>query len=191
MTSTLPTLRTARLLLNPFAMEDAAAVQKLAGDYEVYRSTLTIPHPYPDGAAEKWIARHLSEFLEGRHLTLAVRRPDNALVGAIGLALVPEHRHAEMGYWIGRPFWGNGYCTEAAREVLIYGFERLLLNRIYARHLAMNPASGKVMRKIGMTLEGTLRQHYLKEGKIVDVVICGILREEFEQIHTARSVPLR
>jgi [ribosomal protein S5]-alanine N-acetyltransferase len=186
----LPTLRTSRLILSPFALGDAAAVQKMAGDHDVYRTTLNIPHPYPDGAAEKWIARHLTEFLENRHLTLAVRKSDQTLIGAIGLALSPEHRHAEMGYWIGRPFWNNGYCTEAAREILVHGFARMELNRIYARHLAINPASGRVMQKIGMTHEGHLRQHCFKEGKLLDVVIYGILREEFERIHSARSTPL-
>ncbi len=67
------------------------------------------------------------------------------LIGAIGLTLSKKYDHAEMGYWIGVPFWGKGYCTEAAKIVLQYGFEELKLNRIFAHHMTNNPASGKVM----------------------------------------------
>jgi RimJ/RimL family protein N-acetyltransferase len=187
----LPTLRTVRLILSSFTLEDAPRVQQYAGDYDVYRTTMNIPHPYPDGAAEKWIARHVSEFLDNRHVTLALRKPDGAMIGAIGLALALDHRHAELGYWIGKPFWGNGYCTEAARAVLEFAFGQMQLERVYARHLSINPASGRVMQKIGMIREGTLRQHCVKEGRAIDVLLYGILREEFEAISAARSVPLR
>ena len=77
------------------------------------------------------------------------------------------------------PYWKQGYCTEAARAVLRYGFETRGLNRIGARHLARNPASGRVMQKLGMHYEGTRRQHVLKWGVFEDIVLYAILKSEY------------
>ena len=87
---------------------------------------------------------------------------------------------AELGYWIGVPYWGRGYATEAAREVVKYGFEKVQLNRIFAAHFKHNPASGKVLQKIGMKYEGCMRQNILKWGDFIDVEVYSILRQEFD-----------
>jgi [ribosomal protein S5]-alanine N-acetyltransferase len=140
--SLLPVLRTARLLLRPFELSDALEVRRLAGDQAVALTTLHIPHPYPEGAAEQWIASHEEKFEKGEMMDLAITlAADQALIGAIGLVLCPSHSRAELGYWIVRPFWGNGFATEAGWAVLKYGFETLRLNRIQASHFVKNPAS--------------------------------------------------
>src|SRR6476659_2794502 len=90
-----PDLVTARLRLRPFSPDDAAAVQALAGAREVADTTLTIPHPYPDGAAEEWIATHGAAWVARRHVSYAITDPTGALVGAIGLSLAPAHARAE------------------------------------------------------------------------------------------------
>jgi [ribosomal protein S5]-alanine N-acetyltransferase len=100
-------------------------------------------------------------------------------VGAVGLRINPEHRHAEIGYWIGRPYWGHGYASEAATVVVGYGFEQLGLNRIFAKHFATNPASGRVMQKIGMRYEGRNRGHILKWGEFLDDEVYGVLADEW------------
>jgi [ribosomal protein S5]-alanine N-acetyltransferase len=175
-TGGLPTLTTARLILRPFVPDDAAAVQQFAGDREVAASTINVPHPYPDGAAEMWINSHAALWAERQGMTLAVaERPGGALVGAIGLIIAAADRRAELGYWIGRPYWNRGYATEAGRAVLDYGFGPLGLHRIMARHLARNPASGRVMQKLGMTQEGVLRDHVLKWGVFEDLVVYAVL----------------
>jgi RimJ/RimL family protein N-acetyltransferase len=175
-----PTLNTERLVLRPFTLADAADVQRLAGDRAIASTTLNIPHPYEDGMAEEWIGTHQEEFEGGKSATFAIARAqDAALLGAISVAIRQQHRHAELGYWVGKPYWGNGYCTEAARAVLDYGFRVLDLNRIYARHLARNPASGRVMIKAGMQYEGCMRQHVLKWDVFEDVKFYGILRCEY------------
>jgi RimJ/RimL family protein N-acetyltransferase len=175
-----PTIDTERLVLRPFALSDAKDVQRLAGDMDVADTTLNIPHPYEDGMAEEWISSQPSKFEAGEQCTLAiVRRGSRELIGAIGLGLVPRFDRAELGYWIGRPYWGNGYCTEAARAVLRYGFSQLGLNRIHASHFTRNPASGRVMRKIGMVHEGRARQHVRRWDKFEDLEFYGILREEW------------
>ena len=96
------------------------------------------------------------------------------------MALDQQHARAEMGYWIGKPYWNNGYCTEAAEAVLRYGFTELGLNRIYAHHFGRNPASGRVMEKIGMVYEGCLRQHVQRWGVFEDLKIYAILKSEYE-----------
>jgi len=176
------TLQTERLLLRPFALADAPAVQRLAGERAIADTTLNIPHPYEDGMAEEWIGTHQAKFNAGELANFAVvLRATGELIGAIGLVVSRRFDRAELGYWIGRPYWQQGYCTEAARAVLAYGFTALQLNRIHATHLRRNPASGRVMEKIGMTKEGLLRQHAKKWDRYEDLVQYGILREEWQQ----------
>lgn len=174
---TIPRLETARLVLRPFVFEDAADVERLAGDREIAAGTLNIPHPYPDGAAAEWISTH---GVNGVDFCIE-RREDAALAGAVGMGLEPEHDRAELGYWIGRPYWGRGYATEAAAKVVAYGFEVLGLNRIFAYHFGNNPASGHVLQKIGMKYEGCRRQHTLKWGAYLDNEAYGILRSEWRE----------
>jgi [ribosomal protein S5]-alanine N-acetyltransferase len=174
-----PTLTTGRLVLRPFQMADAQPVQQLAGAVEVADTTLNIPHPYPDGAAEQWIAVLGEGFARGASATWAITLRDGGeLVGAVGLVIRREHLHAELGYWIGMPYWGRGYATEAARAVLRYAFRGMELARVYASHFTRNPASGAVLRRIGMRHEGTFRQHYRKWGRMEDVDLYAMLVDE-------------
>lgn len=173
-----PEIRTKRLLLRPFRPEDARAVQHLAGAREIADTTLHIPHPYKDGMAEEWIGTHAGAWERNEMATFAVTTSADGLVGAVSLRLRPEHARAELGYWIGTPFWGRGYATEAAGALVRFGFETLDLNRIHATHLTRNPASGEVMRKIGMRHEGTLRQHVRKWNQLEDLALYAILRRE-------------
>jgi RimJ/RimL family protein N-acetyltransferase len=175
-----PSLTTERLILRPFRMADAADVQRLAGDYAIAATTLRIPHPYEDGMAEQWIATLGPAFEKGEHIALAITaREDGALLGAIGLTLDVANQRAELGYWIGKPYWGHGYATEAARALVRFGFERLSLNRIYAHHFSHNPASGRVLQKAGLSYEGYLAQAIRKCERFVDVVLYGVVREKW------------
>ena len=174
-----PTLETQRLILRPFELSDALRVQLLAGDRAVAAATKNIPHPYEDGVAEKWIGLHAERFARSEEVVLAITvKQSGELVGAIGLILKLDQEHAELGYWIGTPYWGRGYCTEAARAVLSYAFTELHLNRVHAHHFSNNLASGRVMQKIGMRHEGCLRQHVKKWGEFVDEEAYGILSSE-------------
>jgi len=172
---------TLRLRLRPLTLADAPAIQRLAGVPEVTDTTLNIPFPYPDGLAEQWIAGHAEAAHNGTSLTWAITdRTSDGLYGAISLVIRSQHQHAELGYWMGVPFWGCGYTTEAASDVLAYGFSSLDLHRIFARYVVRNPASGRVMQKIGMSHEGWQRQHIRKGERFEDIVNYGILRHEWE-----------
>ncbi|MBN1591920.1 MAG: GNAT family N-acetyltransferase [Candidatus Coatesbacteria bacterium] len=182
----LPTLRTERLVLRPFELTDALEVQRLAGDRQVAATTVNIPHPYKDGIAEAWIERHAEALDKGEAVHLAIcLRDDGRLVGAIALFLRLEHNRAEIGYWVGKPYWGNGYCTEAAGEIIRYGFEELELSRIFAEYMAGNVASGRVLEKIGMKYEGRMRQHMIKWDLPQDMIVYGILKEDFAEMQRA------
>ena len=130
--------------------------------------------------AEQWIQTTKGKFEEGKAVEVAiVHRAQHFFIGGVGLNLNKQNETAELGYWIGKPYWRQGYCTEAAQAVLRYGFEVLGLNRIQARHFTRNPASGRVMQKIGMKYEGCLRQAVKKWDKFEDWEIYGILRSEW------------
>ena len=175
-----PKLETPRLWLRPFVAADAPEVQRLAGERAIADTTLNIPHPYDDGMADDWIATHEPAFASGELATFAiVRKADGQLLGAVGLTFYPQFTRAELGYWVGTPFWGSGYCTEAALRILRYGFEERDLNRVHAAYLARNPASGSVLKKIGMREEGVAREHTRKWGVFEDLRTCGLLREEW------------
>jgi ribosomal-protein-alanine N-acetyltransferase len=168
-------LRTKRLLLRPYREVDVPALTRLLGAKEVAATTLRIAYPYTEDDARAFLqslASPASKF--GMFAT-----PTNELVGGIGLNVEEAHRRAELGYWVGVPFWGRGYATEGAREMLRHGFEDLKLNRIYAGVFSGNPASEQVLRKIGMKHEGTARQHFQKWGQFLDDVCYGILASDW------------
>lgn len=176
----LPVLETARLILRTYTLADAPRVQEMCNDPEVASTTLALPHPYPDGAAEQWIPTHAERFRESKGVTLAVTLKQNGLVvGTVSLdPISAAHRRGELGYMIAREHWNHGYCTEAAQAMVAYGFEQLDLNRIQAMHFPRNPASGRVMQKLGMTEEGTLRQYVIGHGICEDVVMFAILQSK-------------
>jgi len=172
-------LTTERLLLRPFELADAPHLQRLINVREIALNTLRIPFPYPEGEAERWIATH-NEAKENDDRVFAVTlRDTNELVGCVGLHVKPQNDCAEIGYWIGVDYWDCGYASEAAAAVVRFGFESLNLNRIYAMYFSRNRASGRVLEKIGMHHEGTLRQHLKKWDEYVDLEAYGILRSEF------------
>ncbi len=176
-----PVLETPRLHLRPFVLADAPVVQRLAGAPEVADTTLLIPHPYPDGAAEQWIRTHPDSFANRRDAVWAITLRDTTeLIGAISLAIDERDQRGELGYWLGVPYWGHGYMTEATAAVIEFGFTILDLHRIQARHFTRNPASGRVMQKLGMQYEGCLREHARKGDHFEDLAYYGILRHEWQ-----------
>lgn len=183
----LPILATERLRLRPFDVSDGPPVRCLAGDRRIADTTVNIPHPYGEGMAEAWIATHRLEFNAGRQVNLAVTLdPGGALIGAVGMILEPRDHRGDLGYWIGVPHWGRGYCTEACRAVLDYAFSGLALNRVTAYHFSRNPASGRVMEKLGMLHEGRLRNHVMKWNVFENIERYGILKTEWD-IHMFRD----
>jgi len=172
----IPTLLLNRLVLRPFELSDSKEVQRQAGNPQVAATTATIPHPYPDGAAEEWIAKHPEWFAKGIAVDWAIElKEEKKLIGCISLGISKAHKRAELGYWVGVDFWNKGYCSEAAVGAIRYAFDTLKLNKITSRHMSENPSSGKVMINAGMEKEGYLKQDFYKNGKYVDMVVYGLL----------------
>lgn len=172
-----PTLQTVRLILRPYVDSDVAELLPLVGAREVAATTLRIAHPYTEQDARAFLA--LAQ--EPDKLWLAITLcSDGRQIGGIGLRLEQQHQHAELGYWIGVPYWGKGYATEAANEMLRFGFEDIHLHRIFASHFSHNPASGNILKKLGMRYEGCQRGHLRKWDRFVDSELYGLLRQEWE-----------
>jgi [ribosomal protein S5]-alanine N-acetyltransferase len=116
-----PILYTERLCLRPFMPGDAPTVHRLLSSPEISEGTLSISYPYPEGAAEHWIATHIGTYLEKGDIIFALElRATSELIGTMGLHPVPAHHRAEIGYWVGKEYWGNGYATEALKRVIQY-----------------------------------------------------------------------
>jgi ribosomal-protein-alanine N-acetyltransferase len=180
-------LQTDRLTLRPYALTDIPALLPLIGAREVAATTLRIPHPYAESDARDFIASAQQGWSSGTELRLGiVLREANALCGGVGLRIEPDHRRAELGYWIGVPYWRNGYATEAAMAQVKYGFEALGLHRIFASHVAKNSASARVLRKIGMRHEGCQRGHILKWGELFDLELYGMLASDVDPTKSAQ-----
>ena len=144
-----PILTTTRLNLRPYLLADASDVQRLAGDRKVADTTLNIPHPYEDGMAEQWISSLETSWKSRSGITYAITLADSQqLIGTVSLSKI-NGSEAELGYWIGADFWGNGFCTEASTELLRVCPSKFGIHQVRAVHLARNPASGKVLQKLG------------------------------------------
>ena len=169
------TIHTERLILRPFTLTDAPQVRALAGDRKIYETTLFVPHPYEDGMAEAWISTHQAGFYEGQGVVFAICLANGDLIGAISLNKAGLFNRAELGYWIGVTHWNQGYCTEAAKAVLEYGFKVLGYHKISARHFAGNLSSGRVLEKAGMRREGSLQDDVIKDGRYITVELYGIV----------------
>ena len=179
--TTIPTLQTGRLILDAFHLLDAEATERMVSEYELSRYTLNILHPYPKGGSLGWIAGHAGEFERNEGVTFAVRLRDETLVGCVAVGIERRHDRGELGYWIGCPYWSRGYATEAARACAAFAFDHFDLHKLTAMHDPANPASGKVLEKIGMTREGERRGHLKKNGVYLDTVEYGMLRTAFAE----------
>jgi len=168
-----PELTSENLQLRSFCLSDANEVQNLAGNFNVSKTTLNIPHPYEPGIAEEWIGTHQEswETMTGVVYAISLLESDQ-LAGAISLVII-DGKKGELGYWIGEPYWGNGYCTEATKAIIKFSFTLLDLQRVIAEHLASNPASGEVMKKAGMHHIETIQKDD-RYGKMADIEVYEI-----------------
>lgn len=147
--------RTTRTLLRPAWAEDEGALFRAIADEQIVRNLATAPWPYGLADARAWIA---AERPAGRPAVLILDRTASRLrlIGAIGIHDAPGGL-VELGYWIGREDWGRGYATEAGVAMLRFARDGLHLTQIVAGHFLDNPASGRVLRKLGFQPTGAVR----------------------------------
>lgn len=167
-------------MLRSFQESDIPRMVEYCGDMEVARNLLLVPFPYSEGDARAWLSQ-----IDDRHARNEVRcfavtlSSTGELIGSMGLKLALQHRKSELGYWFGPPHWGKGYATEAARAVVGYAFEDLGCERVSANYFHWNPASGRVLEKIGMRREGVLRRSVVRLGQVADEIVMSVLRGEW------------
>ncbi len=168
---------TERLLIREYKRKDVDSILRVVCQPEIYATTYAIPKDYTRERAEWWIKfvknniKNRSAFEFGMFLKGSER-----YIGNIGLVNVNSaHNRADIAYYIDKDFRNKGYTTEAAMEILRFGFEELHLKRIGGLCMSINPASRKVMEKIGMIFEGTARCELLKDEKYYDIDHLSIL----------------
>lgn len=149
------TLETERLVLRPLRRDDAGPIALFSGEFKVAGMHMTIPHPYPPGAAEALIERSLTDPGDDQHFAVAFAEDEERkLIGLMLLRRRPRAPSARIGYWIGSPFWGRGYATEAAGAVVDHAFADETLEEIETLVNQDNPASIRVLEKLGFRQSG-------------------------------------
>ncbi|MFL2105505.1 GNAT family N-acetyltransferase [Desemzia sp. FAM 23991] len=164
-----------RIRLRPIRLSDAEDMYEYASDAETTKYVFETHKSLEDtkeNIAKYFLASPLGKF--------AIELKDtHKMIGTIDLRVDEKDKKAEMGYTLNKGYWGKGYTTEAAKLMLQLGFQELELQRILAVHDERNPASGRVMEKLGMICEGTLRNNrFVKEESVTDKMY-SILKEEY------------
>ncbi len=174
-------LTTDRLTLRPLTEADAAPIRAYCGDWEVARRLARIPHPYPEGLAEAFIADQAWAHDKGGAHIFAIEA-EGELAGVVGLERrdhpLPQESGWELGYWLGRPWWGRGIASEAACRLTRFAFAPAPggagVPRLLARYHADNPASGRVLAKCGFRESGRGPSPCLAQGRAVPAVFVAL-----------------
>ncbi|MGG5209135.1 GNAT family N-acetyltransferase [Chryseobacterium sp. MIQD13] len=172
-----PKIETERLILSQLKEGDIPFVTGYLQDKVFSDLTSNIPFPYTKEHAEFWVKMSRESFESNTGYTFAVRNREEQIIGAIGLHDRDDDK-AELGYWMGKPFWNKGYITEAAAALIDFGFKELELNKIYATYFLHNPASGRIMEKIGMEKEALLKQHLKKGNEYFDIMMYSVFKNK-------------
>lgn len=183
------TITTDRLLLRLFKKSDAADVSVLCNNYNLYKNTLYLPYPYSQEDALNWIENHSENYNSNRIYEFAITdKVTGNLYGAIALTNNQNFNNGEIAYWVGEDYWGNGFATESAKAILEFAFLKKQYHKVFARYFNSNPASGRVMQKLGMKKEGILKEHVKKENRYEDLVYYGIIKHEADLIIGANKI---
>jgi RimJ/RimL family protein N-acetyltransferase len=166
--------------LRPPEYRDVAAITTWIGDFEVAKNLASVPHPYREDDARAHVALAIEARAKGEGFGFVIlRRQDELFLGQCGLRL--KEGAWRLGYWLGKPFWGQGYASEAAGRVLRYAFEVLKADRVGAGWFHDNPASGRVLEKLGFCYVGAASQTSLARGHEVYCHQATLTQAEFRR----------
>lgn len=185
-------LETGRFVLRPLRAEDAADLHRLVNDWEVAKTLARVPFPYPRELAGDWIASTARQLAAGEAWHLAIARPDaegGALLGCAGLTVDAAARSAELGYWVGRPHWGQGIAPEAAGRLLRWALANLDIDRVTASALTDNARSAAVLKRIGFRPAGEGMRDFLSRGGAMRVLRFEAGRADLSPPEAAPAVP--
>lgn len=174
-------ISTPRMLIRPLVKDDLSGVVKIMHNPTIFNSTLNVPYPYTMECAEMWFATHEAGFLNNTSYTFGLfSNTTNELVGTMAIGHSARFHHGEVAYTIDEQFWNTGLCTEALKALIKWAFEEKGYHKVFGRFFTANPASGAVMKKVGMIHEGVLREHVQKNGVFYDLGMYGILRKDWD-----------
>jgi RimJ/RimL family protein N-acetyltransferase len=165
-------------------MKDVDDICRHINDRLVARYMSNVPHPYKRTDGEFFIRKMVKKGIKAKtDYPLSIyEKQKKEVIGGVGLHKVDlKNRHAEVGYWLGRKYWRQGYVSEALGMILDFGFRKLKLKRIWAGVYHPNIPSQRLLMKAGFTKEGVLRKHTRKGSKEYDNIMFGMLREEYER----------
>ena len=164
-----------------WSLQDKPAIVKYANNRNIWLNLRdNFPHPYTESDADTYLESVADQYPE---TDFAIATPDE-VIGGISLKLKEDvsRKSAELGYWLGEPFWGQGIATAAVGAIVEYGFSHFDIVRIWAEVFEWNPASIRVLEKAGFQLEGRLRKSVYKDGKIIDKYIYAIVKAPGESM---------
>lgn len=171
-----PMIETERLILSQLEEKDIPFITEYL-QHRIYSDlTSNIPYPYTENDAVFWLKISKEAFENNTGYTFGIRNKEGRIIGAIGLHDRDDDK-AELGYWIGMSYWNKGFVTEAAKAIIDFGFNELGFNKIFATHLLHNPASGRIMEKIGMKQEAVLKEEVKKDGEYFDLIMYSIFKD--------------
>lgn len=163
-------------MIRDWRSDDAKSIARYANNRKIWLNLRdAFPSPYALADAEAFITR-ATQSVPGTFFAIAT---ETEAIGSIALTLGQDvHRFtAELGYWLGEPFWGRGITAQAVRAICRYAFEELGLNRIFAEPYITNPASARVLEKAGFICEGVLRANAVKDGRVLDQLLYARVKD--------------
>jgi len=176
-------LETERLLLRPLKAADISYFVPLLNNFEVSKNLSRVPYPYTEDDACAFVVRAAQGWAAGTDHPLAVLRKPDVFIGMCG---VHPSQDWEIGYWLGRPFWGSGYATEAARRAVAWAFEALKTEMLKSGWFHDNPASGRVLSKLGFRPAGEEGRSCVSRG---GPVACHLVELDRATYMTRKMTP--
>ncbi|MEZ5173688.1 MAG: GNAT family protein [Bacteroidia bacterium] len=162
-------------ILRPWTLDDLQSLLKYANNPNIARfMTDSFPHPY----TEKDGVNFINKFSHDNPVQVFAIQVNGEAAGGIGIHPQGDimRLNAELGYWLGEPYWGKGIISEAAKQMIEYGFNTFKINRIYARPYSSNKASQRVLEKSGFRLEARIEKNIIKNGELLDELIYAVRR---------------
>jgi RimJ/RimL family protein N-acetyltransferase len=175
--------------LRKLTLADADSITAHIGNRDIIKWLASVPYPFKKTDAVKFLRTRQGERRTRKSYTFGIAlKNDTEIIGIIDLSDIDwEDKKAEIGYWIGKPFWGRGLMSEAVNMISRFGFRELKLNKIYARVFKGNLASMKILRKNNFRREGVLRNEVYKYGRWIDEYYFGLLKSEYKKLKLAKT----
>lgn len=168
-----------RVYLDTLSVDDAQAIAVNANDKEIALNVPTIPYPYEKEHALSLIEIARQRYESKDEFHMGIHLLNRELIGLCALSSIDKtNRKAELGYWIGKNYWGHGYAKDALRLILFFGFERLDLNKIYAKVLTYNSRSINLLNSLGFSKDSTNREDVFHNGKFLDDLTFSMLKRD-------------